>query len=146
MILTVCVYISDNAPLSLSLVNKMAIYTINVILYPLMLIFPYILFSDSTNIGLVCSTSNQLRSGYPYPIIGSDQDYGVNTIPSYITGLSCPANNYYADGSCQFTLNSESCAGYGGTSIITCIDGKPIYFIGHQLCTCTYINFVHCLL
>ena len=136
-----CVYQS----LSLSLLNKMGIYHQCDIVYSNVNI-SYILFSDSTNIGLVCSASYQLRSGYPYPIIGSAQDYGVNTIPSYITGLSCPANNYYADGSCQFTLNSESCAGYGGTSIITCINGKPIYFIGHQLCTYTYINFVHCLL
>ena len=67
-------------------------------------------------------------SGYPYTIIGSAQDYGVNTIPSYITGLNCPADNYFSDGSCQFTLNSESCAGYGGTSIIICINGKLICY------------------
>ena len=82
------------------------------------------MFTASSNIDLVCSTSYQSRTGLPYPLVGSAQDYGVNLIPNYITDLSCPADSSYADSSCNYTINSQSCAGYGGPSIVTCINGK----------------------
>ncbi|XP_019854703.1 PREDICTED: uncharacterized protein LOC109583711, partial [Amphimedon queenslandica] len=77
----------------------------------------------SSNIDLVCSGNYQSRTGLPYPLVGSAKDYGVNFIPNYITGFSCPADSPYADSSCNYTTNTQSCTGYGGPSIVTCING-----------------------
>ena len=64
------------------------------------------------------------RSGFPYPIFGDTEVYGVNTRQNVITNITCPMNGSNLD-NCNVTIsNDATCSAYGGSSIISCVDSK----------------------
>ena len=92
------------------------VHLVSKILYEIMIIIDIL---DSSIIDRVC-TDYRLRTGLAYPIVGTEEDYGVNLIRNVITSISCPVTGTTID-NCNLTTGTTC---NGSTNIITCFDGK----------------------